>query len=252
MSALTDPGTRVGFPDLHRGRVQFVDAARGLALVGMIVFHIARDLEMLNVIAPGTTLNGFWYVFARLIAGSFLVLVGVSLVLAHRNGIRWKAFGWRALVILAAALAVSAATYAAMPDRFIYFGILHAILFASCAGLLLVQAQAWMSMFAAGLVLVVWFAYGRALPLDPWFGWTGLAARPRPALDLIPVFPWLAATFVGIAIGRTFTFKASRGTPGPVEAALGWLGRHSLAVYLLHQPLLIGVLWLIFQAFSWP
>jgi uncharacterized membrane protein len=222
-----------------------VDVARGLALIGMIAFHLTRDLELFEVIPARTTLAGFWFLFARLIAGTFMLLVGISLVLAHGNGIRWVAFAKRAGILFLAAFAVSAATYAAMPERFVYFGILHAILFASVAGLFLVRAPAWVSCLAAGAVIAVWFTFGQSLPFDPWLGWTGLAARPRPSLDLIPVIPWLALTFLGIALARVITLSPLKRSHSRVELALAWLGRHSLTVYLLHQPLLIGTIWLI-------
>ena len=245
MSTPTDPGASGSGSSGHSQRLVLVDAARGLALIGMIAFHLARDLELFEVIRAGTTLAGFWFLFARLIAGTFMLLVGVSLVLAHGDGIRWEAFTRRAGVLFVAALAVSFGTYAAMPERFVYFGILHAILFSSVAGLFLVRAPALVSFLATGAVLAVWFTFGRSLPLDPWLGWTGFAAWPRPALDLIPVVPWLALTFMGIALARVITLSPLTRPPSRFELALAWLGRHSLTVYLLHQPLLIGAIWLI-------
>lgn len=228
-------------------RVLAVDLARSLALVAMAVFHFVTDLELFGLIAPGTTVRGVWYWMARVIAGSFIFLVGVSLVLAHEDGIRWRPF-WRqvAAVALAAAI-VSAATYAAMPDVFIYFGILHVIVVAKIAGIAVVRRPAWVAGLAAAAILAVWARAGLALPLDPWMGWTGLAARPRPALDLIPVFPWLAAMFLGIAAAKLFRVRDWPNPAIPFARALSWPGRHSLAIYLLHQPVLIGLLWLALQ-----
>ena len=233
-------------PDrLSSRRAMALDLVRGLAIVAMVVFHFARDLEMFGALPAGTTLAGGWAVAARLIAGTFLFLVGVSLVLAHEHGIRWAAFRRRALIVGAAALAVSLATYAVMPERMVYFGILHAILVASLLGLPLVRLPSWAALVAAGSLLLLWVQVGRSLPIDPWFGWTGLAVMPRPALDLIPVVPWLAVVFFGIAFAKQVDVRRFAVPSNPVGNVLARMGRHSLAIYLLHQPLLIGATWLL-------
>ena len=230
-----------------QNRVVLIDALRGTALVAMIVFHFFRDLEIFGVLASGTTVTGGWAFAARLIAGSFMFLVGISLVLAHGGGLRLTAFTWRAAVLALAALAVTLGTWAAMPERLIYFGILHAILVASILGLPFARLPAFSSLAAAVGVLLLWAHFGKSLPLDPWFGWTGLAAYPRPALDLIPVVPWLAVTLLGIAVAKTVAIRRLPQPHGRVPHALGWLGRHSLAIYLLHQPLMIGAMWLVLR-----
>ena len=117
------------------GRLVAIDLARTVALVGMAVFHFTFDLEMFGLVPPGTTTTGGWAVFARLIAGSFLFLAGLSLVLAHGEGIRWRAFGVRMAKVAGAAALVTAGTYAAFPHAFVFFGILHSIALASLMGL---------------------------------------------------------------------------------------------------------------------
>ena len=77
--------------ETSQNRVASIDALRGSALVAMIVFHLFRDLEIFGVLGSGTTATGVWAVAARLIAGSFMFLVGMSLVLAHGGGIRLTA-----------------------------------------------------------------------------------------------------------------------------------------------------------------
>lgn len=230
--------------ETSQNRIDLIDALRGTALVAMIVFHLFRDLEIFGVLASGTTATGSWAVAARLIAGSFMFLVGVSLVLAHGGGIRLTAFARRAAVLALAALAVTLGTWAAMPERMIYFGILHSILVASILGLSFTRLPAFAALAAAVGVLLLWALFGRSLPLDPWFGWTGLAAYPRPALDLIPVVPWLAVTLIGIATAKAVPIRSLPNPNGAAVHPLGWIGRHSLAIYLLHQPLMIGGMWL--------
>ena len=86
------------------GRILAIDVARGVALLAMASYHFTWDLEFFGYITPGTTGMGGWKLYARCIASTFLVLVGVSLVLAHQGGVRWPKFWRRWLGIAAAAV----------------------------------------------------------------------------------------------------------------------------------------------------
>jgi uncharacterized membrane protein len=211
----------------------------------MIVFHFARDLEMFGVLPAGTTLTGGWAVFARLIAGSFLFIAGLSFVLAHGDGLRVRAWMKRLVVILGAACLISISTFIAFPDRFIYFGILHAIGFASIVGLAFLRAPVWTTVLFSCAVLAIDFVSVDPPFQSPWLAWTGLSSSVRPTLDFIPVIPWLAAFLLGMSAAQTLPLRnigASLGQAALLRK-LTWPGRHSLAVYLIHQPVLLGVIW---------
>jgi len=233
------------------GRIAAVDIARTLALVGMVVFHFAWDLEMFGHLPAGTVSSGAWPGFARLVAGSFLFLAGVSLVLAHGPAIRWRSALRRIGVIAAAAAAVTAATWLAMPDRFVFFGILHSIAVASLLGLAFLRAPVTLTLAIAGAVLVLPLVFRSAFFDPPWLVWIGLSERRPVTLDFEPVFPWFAPCLLGIAAarlaGRFGLWDALHraGAPGRLARWAGWPGRHSLVVYLAHQPLLIGGLWAV-------
>ena len=238
------PGDPLIFARAKNGRVVSVDLARSLALLGMIVFHATRDLEFFAILPPGTTLNGGWAILARLVAGSFMFLAGVSLVLAHGDGLRSAAFLRRLAVIAAAAAVVTLATLTAFPGRFVYFGILHAVAAGSLLCLPFVRALPASAALAAAAGILTLHASGAAPFETPLLGWTGLSATVRPSLDLIPLVPWLAPMLLGV-----FTARLWRPRPelshGPLLTALAWPGRHSLAVYLVHQPLILGLIWLL-------
>ena len=226
------------------GRVPAIDLARTTALVAMAGFHLGVDLELFGLLAPGTTRMGAWPLAARAIAASFLFLAGVSLWLAHGQGIRWRAFLRRLGVLMLAAGAVSLGTWAVMPQQFVYFGILHSIAAASVIGLAFLRLPAGVTLAAAALVL--WLpGVARSPAFDsPWLWWTGLSTWTRPSMDFEPVLPWLAPALAGLACARLAArhgvwpaiARAGAGWP----AWLGWPGRHSLAVYLLHQPVLLA------------
>ncbi len=247
MSASTDAVPSIVSDALRAGdRLLSVDLARSAALFCMVVFHFMRDLEMFALVPAGTTLSGGWALFARLIAGSFLFLSGVSLVLAHRKGFRADAWVRRIAVIAAAAALVTVGTYIAFPTRFVYFGILHAIAVCSLLGLPFLFAPAWVA--GLGVVGILWLSstFGRALFVTPWLAWTGLGASVPPAFDFIPVVPWLAAVLAGIAVAKVIRLPDIARPPSIVRR-LAWPGRHSLVVYLVHQPVLIALVWFIAQ-----
>ena len=235
------------------GRIGLLDAARGAALVAMAVYHFAWDLEFFGYADPGMTATGGWKLFARCIASSFLFLVGVSLFLAHGRGIRWPGF-WRRLAMVAgAAAAISLVTWLAVPGGFIFFGILHQIALASLLGLLFLRLPPILTLAIAAAVIAA-PSYLRSEFFDhPFWWWVGLSpANPR-SNDYVPLFPWFAAVLVGIAAAK---LASSQGLPARLAAKPGgWsqplilAGRHSLAFYLIHQPILIAGLWLFSQAF---
>ena len=233
--------------DVTPGRIVALDLARSAALVAMASYHFTYDLAIFGLIPPEVPVTGGFAVYARTIAASFLFLAGVSLWLAHGRGVRWDKVGRRVLMVGGAAAAITGATWVAMPDRFIFFGILHAITFGSLAGLLFVR---WPGVAAVGAVAVLALWWGVALPLfdQPLLLWVGLGTVFPFTVDYVPVFPWFAAVLAGISCaglaGRMGLWaRLARWHAGPVARALAWPGRHSLAVYLLHQPVLIGLVW---------
>lgn len=231
------------------GRIGAVDLARGAALVGMAAFHLTYDLALFGLIDPAAPFSGFWWVFARVVAAGFLCLAGLSLWLAHGHGLRGRAFVRRLAILGGAALLVTGATWIAMPERFIYFGILHAIAVFSVLGLPFLRAPAALSaLVAVAVVLAPMWLRNPAFDA-PWLWWTGLSASWRPSADFEPVLPWFGAFLAGLALGRTGLVQ--RLPAGPLAAgaagALAWAGRHSLPIYLAHQPVLMALVWCVAQ-----
>lgn len=230
-------------------RIAILDVARTVALIGMAIYHFTYDMEMFGHWPPGTAMSPGMGLFARLVAGSFLFLAGVSLWLAHGRGLRWRPYLKRLAMIVAAALAVTVATWFVFPTQFVFFGILHSIAFSSVVGLLFLRAPARVTLLAAAGV--AWAAWAVNLPsFDvPWLLWTGLGSAMPLSVDFVPPVPWLAPFLAGMALARIATatgFDAWLAQiDGPLWRRLGWPGRHSLAVYLIHQPVLIGlfILW---------
>ena len=223
-------------------RVAAVDLARTAALGGMIVYHAAYDLAMLGHI-PFRDLGGGWRTLAVVVAGSFLFLAGVSLHLAHPGRIRWRAFGRRFRSIGTAALLVSLVTWIALPTGFVFYGILHSIAVASLAAALAYRLP-WPALLA--LAAGIW-ALPRAMRIEafdaPWLWWTGLSPVVPRTVDFEPFFPWAAPLLAGLALARAVRLERLAAPVPPMLSRLGWPGRHSLAIYLAHQPVLLAGLY---------
>ena len=233
-----------------RPRTPAIDIARGVAVAAMVVYHLSWDLSELRLIAVEVTAEPGWRAFARVIAASFLLLVGIGLALAHPGRIRWLRFWRRLATVAAASLLITAGTYVAFPESYIFFGILHAITVASLLAVPFTQAPSWVPGGLAMLVASAPLVLGGGVFEVPALAFLGLAARPPITNDWVPLFPWAAFVFAGVALGIQGRGRlAAHAAPvrSPVGRALAWAGRHSLAIYLLHQPLLFGALFGIAQ-----
>lgn len=229
-------------------RLIALDTARTLAVLCMVVFHFTFDLALFGLIDSDTMSQPFWHYFARMIAGSFLFLSGVSLWLAHGQGIRWPSFWKRWAKLVAAAMAVTLASIWLVPGGPIWFGILHAMAATALIGLIALRLPWALTLALAALIFAA--AWGqRFAALDPlWLVWIGLAEN-RPMMgDYVPLIPWAAPALAGIALARAL--RLHLWPTRPASRALHRMtfpGRHSLIIYLVHQPILFG----LFTAWFW-
>lgn len=244
---------------LTRHRLHWLDIARGLALLAMASYHFMWDLASFGYLEPGFPSTGWPRIYARVIASTFLFLVGFSLVLAHDDRIRWRSFWKRWLIIVGAALLVTVASYFAIPQGLIHFGILHAIAATSLIGLLFLRVPWPATLLVAAAVFVAPQYLRSDVFNQPWFWWIGLSTEPRQSFDYVPLLPWSAAVLSGIGVSRmpfvanrVRQFESGEKLPRGPKSALAFLGRHSLVLYLVHQPVLISILYGVSLAYPAP
>lgn len=221
-------------------RLQAIDAARGIALALMIAYHFCFDLNYFGVIRVDFNHSFPWLAFRACIVSLFLVVSGISLVLA--GGRERGHFLKRQGRLLAAALLVSAGSYLLFPGSYIYFGILHFIFVAGFIGRLFVPLGRLVPLGAGIAVLAIGVFYSNAVFDAPFLHWFGLMTYKPDTEDYVPLFPWLGVVLVGVSFGRLLERRKSPSCSclKPLAAA----GRHSLAIYLIHQPVLLGLLYL--------
>jgi uncharacterized membrane protein len=234
-------------------RWDVIDVARGIAIAAMIVYHFSWDLSFLELIETNILQIPAWRWFARAIAGSFLMLAGFGLALAHLQGFRRLPFLKRLMKVGGAALAVTLVTYFAFPESYIFFGILHCIAASSVLALPFLRLHPALTLgFALFCLAAPWLFTSPALDA-PWLDWLGLGAADPVTNDYVPVFPWFGFVLIGIAAGRMLV--AQPGAMGlarwrarnPFFRTLVWAGRKSLPIYLTHQIVLLTVLYGVLQ-----
>mgnify|MGYP003116507037 CR=1 FL=1 len=227
-------------------RYVFLDVWRGLAIIGVVIYHFGWDLNFFGFISPAVMFSGPVTIFARALAGSFMFLVGVSLVVANENNVRWRKFLIRLAKLVGAAAAISIITYILFPEGFIYFGILHSIALASVLGLAFLPLPTGLIFLAAVAMLAAPFFFDLPAFDTRILAWIGFAANPPVASDFVPVFPWFGVTLAGMGCARLFLSRqmireaAREPAEGALIRALAWIGQRTLPIYLLHQPLLFG------------
>ena len=236
-------------PSSARPRYPVVDVLRGFAIALMVAFHYAFDLSYFGVVRIDFYHDPFWLNLRTLIVTLFLFIVGVSLVLAHRNGINWRRYARRLAHLFAGAILVSVGSYALFPGSMIFFGVLHFIFLASLLGLLVVQLR-WSNLVAGSLLVLVGVTIQHPLFDQPWLQWFGLMTHKPVTEDYVPLLPWFGVVMIGMFFGRRALLErplpalSGYQPAGGMARLLALAGRHGLLLYLLHQPVLLGLVYL--------
>lgn len=230
-------------------RVASIDALRGVALLAMIAYHLAFDLRFFGITGSDFDNDPFWLTARATIVTSFLLLAGISLVMADQAGIDAQRFLRRIALIALGALAASIGSYAVYPRTYIYFGILHAIALSLLIARPLVRKPA-IAVAAGVLVGLAGVTLAHPAFDQRLTSWIGFTTRKPATQDFVPLFPWLGVVLLGIGLGHALVRTQFRPLApfARVPHPLRWMGRHSLSIYLLHQPLLMGALWLLLRA----
>lgn len=231
-------------------RFDRLDALRGVAIVWMAVFHFCFDLNYFGFIRQNFYTDPTWTLQRVCIVSLFLFCAGLSLAVALHQGQTWPRFWRRWAQIAGCALLVSAGSALMFPHSWISFGILHGIALMLVVARLLAPLRGWL--WLAGAVAVALPQFVQHGFFDTrWTNWVGLVTRKPVTEDYAPLLPWLGVVLWGLAAGRWVLAHRRQWLAGALPAALAplaLLGRWSLSFYMLHQPVLIGVLWLVVMA----
>jgi len=234
-------------------RLPLIDVLRGFAVAQMIVFHFLYDLNYFGWVKLRMLADQPWVGWRTAIVTQFLLLVGVGLVLRTSFKPGHADFWRRWAQIAGAALLVSIGSAAVFGPRFIWFGILHFVAAALLLARPLVRLGRWNLLL--GIVAVAFgLLYAHPIFNDAPASLIGLVTRKPKTEDYVPLLPWMGVVLIGAGLGSMWQRRE-----WSVANTLRWLNDHppklllvlgtwALTVYLLHQPILMGILWLARQA----
>lgn len=236
----------------NKKRFEILDTARGFAIFLMFVFHFSYDLNEYGVIRQNFNHDPFWLNFRLVIVTLFLTIVGISLYLATYQGLNKKHFRKRLLFLLGYSALVSLGSWLMYPQAMIFFGILHFICVASVVGLLFVHLGVLNLFLGTALVLLSQFVSHPFFD-QPAMQWFGLMTHLPITVDYVPMLPWFGVVLLGIYLGQCLTRLQPQSllvrwqNRHAVSKLLALGGRYSLHIYMLHQPLFLGILYIIYK-----
>ncbi|MEM5816895.1 MAG: heparan-alpha-glucosaminide N-acetyltransferase [Desulfitobacterium hafniense] len=227
-------------------RFPVIDSLRTLALALMITYHLIYDLDQWTGLAVDVDAL-FWFSIGKTAALLFIFLSGLSSGFSKhplKNGLRVLFFG----------MIITLVTYVAFPEQYVRFGILHFLgvmmvlypLIQKLPNGVLILGSV---LIIAGGLIIKDQAVNTPLLLPLGFMYPGFAT-----MDFYPLFPYSGVTLLGILCYRYFFAEHSRTNASvpPVKKSkknqkaaypmVTWVSRHSLWIYLIHQPILLGLI----------
>jgi len=235
-----------------------IDALRGIAIIMMIIFHILFNLKYFEVLDI-KLYSGPMFFFWLPIPFIFLMLVGVSMTLKKHRTVKPikkekrergivddlpRSYIKRGFKILFFALLITAVTWMVIGDGFIIFGILHLIGLSMILSIPFVDKK-YFSFFTGVVLIMAGLVMQTFRVKTYWLLVFGIRPFGFYTLDYFPLLPWMGVVLIGIFLGNTLYTNYERQYRLPdiskniLVRSLGFLGRHSLLIYLVHQPIII-------------
>lgn len=231
-----------------------VDFFRGVAIVLMVTYHVFFDMRFLGISELDPN-SGILLVIGRSASITFLFLVGLSLALSYsrarlssrETSHLFPKYVKRGAAIFSWGLVITLVTGILLPRGTIFFGILHLI------GVSIILAYPFLGfqlkpLFVGWAFLFAGFFTEGAYVDFPWLLWLGLKPHGFYSYDYFPVIPWFGMVLLGVSAGNILYrgYRRQFTVPDLEQTLLvrlfGCLGRNSLFIYLVHQPLIIGFL----------
>ncbi len=232
-------------------RIWELDVLRGVCILGMVVVHLIYDLQTFFSL-PFLADSRLFDLIKQWGGVLFLLISGICVTLGS-HPVR------RGLIVFACGLICSAVTagmyFLNMADKsiIIYFGVLHCLGVCMLLWPLFKRLPVWaLGLLGLGLTVLGLWISGNVVVDFPWLIPLGLVPEDFASSDYFPLLSNLGFFLVGAFLGKTLYRKKETLLPrvnpaNPVLAFFTRLGKWSLPVYLLHQPVITGLLYLILE-----
>jgi uncharacterized membrane protein len=231
------------------GRFSEVDSLRGLAACLMLASNLFTDLSFFGILHIPAN-----YYLARITAFLFVFTAGLSLHLSYERALlkgknaSFSRYLRRGLLLFSLGMLITLVTLIFMEGGFIFFGILHFLGVSVVLGYFFLRFSAAQNLLLAAIFLFSGLMLPQPAPF-PWLLWLGFIPAGFYSVDYFPLIPWFSFFLLGVAAGKalyplyTRRFRLHRFNAG----ALSFIGRNTLAIYLVHQPVFIAILSLLFS-----
>jgi uncharacterized membrane protein len=225
-------------------RLWEVDAVRGIAIIMMLLSNLLFDFFLFGSCTD--CYSGFWFFFARATATLFLLLVGVSLTLSINRSERayFMKYLKRGIRIFSWGLLITAITLFLVPQGPVFFGILHLIGVSVIISYPLLRKRLLNLFLGIAIILIGFSLMGETGP--PWLLW--FISPGTFSVDYTPIFPWFGVILIGVFMGNAIFPQGKSRFPlpdcsrSPPAQFLALLGRKSLFIYFIHQPVFLAIL----------
>ena len=224
----------------------------------MVIYHFFWDLGYFQFIDLKEVTQGLPFLLAQIIGASFIIISGISIRIASLSNNFPKKFLKRLIVLVLICSLITSITFVLDKKSFIFFGILHFLVACSVLGLLFVKIKKNYLFFILFVCCLAISISDIKFDLPGYFSWLGLSSKVPLTNDFYPLFPWVSFYFFGLWISeplRIYLTKKSKNHVAHYPKLIGiykgvqLLGRNSLTVYILHQPIFFS-LFLLFIRIS--
>ena len=230
-------------PKPHLNRIWEIDFFRGIALILMMLFHFLYDLhDFYNISIPSW--NEFWYYEGKFSAILFMILAGISSGFSKNNLRR----GFKVFLI---GMILTLGSHVFMPSEYIRFGILHLLGISMILyHFIKIIPLVWTTILSI-VILILGYVFD-SMYINTWLLIPfGLTNENFVSMDYYPLFPWFGVFLIGILVGKLFYKEKKSLFPQPrFTGFFTFLGRHSLFIYLVHQPIFLLIVYLMINVIS--
>ena len=239
-------------------RIHLLDILRGISVVAMIVYHFFWDLGYFNFFEIERITQGLPLLIAQCIGASFLIIAGISFGLSKNSNKFISQFFTRLSTLVIISSIITFVTFLVDRNSFIFFGILHLLAACSIISFLLIRVKNNNILFFLFIFSIILNFSDLTYDFPRYISWLGFNKEVPITNDFYPLFPWVSFYLFGLWVCEPFKFYHKKYFENSIiyhyqtsyiYKSLQFLGKNSLPIYILHQPIFFS-LFLIFIGLS--
>ena len=221
-------------------RIWEIDFFRGIAIILMVLFHLLYDLAVFfNFSIKYET--GLIYYMGKMAASLFIIVAGISCSFSTNNA-------KRGIKLIVLGMLVYLVTFVFVPGSNIIFGILQFLGLSMLLYSLINKLSSYLLFIFGTTVIILNYSISAISMKNNWLAPIGLLGPQFSSVDYYPIIPWFGLFIYGVVFSKLFyREKRSLFKFDLRNNLLSSLGRHSLLIYLLHQPIILFIIFMIYK-----